>query len=468
MTEKRKILFICHMSTFFTDLLGVMKLCLKHEIEPVIQFTCPLHTVIQNVQTCLDFGVEIYDTDGNSITDTNNIQIPAEKLPSAKNQVKNTKSLRKKFKNSPIVNWSNIKDRFEKRSRITREILHKLNPDLVILGSDITGHDTCICIREAHKFGIKITLVSMILADGDDPANFLANRPQNQMDNIFNKITGLIFPNWVYKYQGKKLLRLPASYVFYYKINNLAPKKPWVCNSGYSDSIILDGQKSFDFYLNAGLDKNKMYTLGSINNDILYSIQTRKEELKNSLYEKYNLDKNKKLIITALHPKYFMDGIKEFDNDYDKLSDYWIKTLKNTNYNIIGCPHPSLDISELKKYEDDNFKIYDGYTIDIIGLADIYVANISSTIKWAVMCGIPVINYDLANMDFKEYRNTPGIITVTNKELFEQELKFLTTDKTYYNKILAKQQEKSSYWGVLDGHAGTRIIEHLNYLMETK
>lgn len=469
MTEKKKILFICHMSTFFTEQISVIKLCLENNITPIIQFTCPLWTVIQGIKTCLELGIDIYDTNGNILTDIDKIN--SNKTDTNSKITPQNKTLREKFtelKNSPIINWENIEKRFKKRRLTMRKIIQTIKPDLIVLGGDITGHDTCICIKEAHRFNIKVVTLTLIMANGKDPAHFFVSNKSYLLDNPINKLTGLIFKKWVFNYKGTKLLRLPSAYVWYYKLKGIEPPLPWVHNSGYSDAIFLEGKEWKDYYIKSGLNENKLYITGSYNHDLLYAKNQNKTELKQELYKKYNFDTTKKLIIIALHPEKYMNGITDFEENADKLNDYWIPLLKGTNCNIIGCPHPSCDINYYKKYESDNFKIYDGYTIDIIGLCDIFITNFSSTIKWAIMSGIPVINYDLTLGGYDYYNNTPGVITIENRRDFETQLNRLTTDESYYNDIMQKQLKKSQDWGVLDGKAGERILAQLNSMMEKK
>lgn len=473
--NKAKILFVNHMSTFFTEQIGIIKLCLNNNIIPIIHFVPDLQYVLPQLKTCLELNIEIYDSEGERVYEipTYNIDnspesIKTETVQKRKHIFRKILKFRDKVKTfleSPVIDSKPLHQSFKLRAEVMNKLINKMSPSAIILGGDLVGHDTAIIIKEAKKHNIKTIVLTPILANGDDPANMLAYLEAFSMENPINRLVGKIFPKWVHKYKDKDVLRLPASQIFLYKRLGIEPPLPWVFNSGHYDLMFVEGQEAYDYYIKAGLGKNKIRIVGNVNHDVLYEKYSRREELREELCNKYNFDKGKKLIISTMHPDYML-GVEDFANHHE-FTKYWCNILTNLpDVNILGCIHPGVDEKFYKKFETDNFKIFDGCTIDIAGLGDIFVTVYSSALKWAIMTGIPVVNYDLAKVNYNFYDNTPGVLTINNKRDFENILTRLISDEAYYSDVVNLQKEKSDSWGLLDGRASERILAILNSIIK--
>ena len=98
-------------------------------------------------------------------------------------------------------------------------------------------------------------------------------------------------------------------------------------------------------------------------------------------------------------------------------------------------------------------------TASLIPLCDLYLASVSATIRWAIACAQPVINYDVYQMRYKDYADVEGVITVYDKSSFETVLKRLTNDRNYYNLLEEKQKEAAPGWRILDGKSSERMLK---------
>ena len=104
-------------------------------------------------------------------------------------------------------------------------------------------------------------------------------------------------------------------------------------------------------------------------------------------------------------------------------------------------------------------------TAQLVALSDRFIAFASSTIRWAVCCGVPVINYDVFSYDFQEYKNTIGIFDVkTNRQLSLLASK-LSFGSAFYQETKTRIDSDTRTTDMFDGHSVDRIDAVLQSLV---
>ena len=100
----------------------------------------------------------------------------------------------------------------------------------------------------------------------------------------------------------------------------------------------------------------------------------------------------------------------------------------------------------------------------MVPACDIYVASISSTIRWAIACGKPVLNYDVYRYRYTDFLNVPGVLATEEQAEFRAMLQHLVDDPGYRRCLAGKQGTVASHWGLLDGRAGERMLALVDQL----
>lgn len=365
-----------------------------------------------------------------------------------------------------------------KRDVVLNKILKNYKPSAIVLGADMAHLDTSLIVKTARKKGIPCITLTWIFASGDDPANVYFNKNvygEYQGNILINRLLLKLFPKYQYTYRGIVLSRLPAMQAFVREALCLGVPKPWVMNSGYCKSVLVESDAMFDFYQKAGLPIQQLKNIGSPIQDILsYQLQN-KSTLKEKLYRDYCFDENKPLLVTGIIPNCFemlrgQTEALEFGN-YEELQDFWIKKIKTLNdkYNILATIHPG----ENQETRDSLEKIYgikiiktSESTAEIIPLSDLYITSVSSTIRWAIACRVPVLDFDFYNFD-NQLGEVAGVVKVSSKDDFEKKLN-LILNGTLFSVDLNGELGDSLRFGLLDGGACHRISSHINELINEK
>ncbi|MDR9846571.1 hypothetical protein RJP16_15185, partial [Legionella pneumophila] len=88
----------------------------------------------------------------------------------------------------------------------------------------------------------------------------------------------------------------------------------------------------------------------------------------------------------------------------------------------------------------------------------------SSTVRWAIALGKPVINYDFYQFNLNDYDEASGVLKVSKQEEFEHVMKMFLEKDQYLHEIQAAQKLISADWGMIDGLNFERIYKEINKL----
>ncbi len=107
--------------------------------------------------------------------------------------------------------------------------------------------------------------------------------------------------------------------------------------------------------------------------------------------------------------------------DFNDLVGFWGKCLSEVDgWNVVVRPHPKTSLERLGALQQYGLNITYDDTAGLVPLCDIYVACVSATIRWAIACGKPVINYDVYQYGYKDYEGVEGVALVNTRDEFRQ------------------------------------------------
>ncbi|AMP91788.1 hypothetical protein [Legionella pneumophila] len=351
-----------------------------------------------------------------------------------------------------------------------RKIVKSGQYKLIILPEDIVGKVTPLIIKSGHSLKIPSIILPYTIANQTEAFQALKDREEFQVKHhFFNKVIGKLCRSWVMKDETRRVLRLPAEHVIGHLITRSSPPDPWMMNSGYANVIAIENEKMFEYYRNSGIPASKMKITGACYDDNLAYYCLNKESERNKLYQELGIKSNKPLFLIGGFPNQITANPPGFDfEDADDAVNFIVECLDvfKKDYEIIFRPHPNfLELSDY--FKKKNILVTQIDTARLVALSDIYLAFASATIRWAISCGVPTINYDMFYYDFSDYKEVNGVLNVCTKEEFKQAINSMSEPEQFM--VIKKQLDtEKRKWGNLDGKSTYRINELVKELIHLK
>ncbi len=150
---------------------------------------------------------------------------------------------------------------------------------------------------------------------------------------------------------------------------------------------------------------------------------------------------------------------------FSEIADRWLgEFAKLKDWQVVIKPHPAMrpdDVAYLRRFD---FPVTELDTTSLIAICDLFNTSVSSTIRWALACGKPVLNYDVYRYRYQDFVNEPAVVTVYDFAEFSRQLGRLTADDEARRELAEAAAAASARWGILDGCSGQRIAGLLNRL----
>lgn len=344
------------------------------------------------------------------------------------------------------VDWTKIADEIRYQTELRNAFLRMLSnasASLLILFEDNAETDTGIWIDAANVLGIPSVIIPFTVADAIEPAE--SHRPDplfHVSSNKYNELAAQCFPHWTVTHRGTRLIRRPGISVLASEWLGLAPPDPWILNSTSANAIAVESDAMMQHYQRLGVSADKLAKAGSLSDDIMHANRARADM--------------KSTILCAFPPNQLSVRPETEFTDYPALVGFWIECLKRTGWRVIIRPHPAMPKTELDILRSHGAEISTLHTAALIPQCDLFVASVSSTIRWALAMGKPVLNYDVFRYAYHDFDDSRAVETVNDKAGFAELLTRLTSGGL--NQLTAAAQRDAHRWGEIDGRSGERIL----------
>jgi hypothetical protein len=467
------VLLIINEEAHIGELLRVAKLLLQtDDLQPVIFMEDRLEA-LGKPKVFVDLGIEILTSKTVAASD-------GQGLPSGRRR-KHRSRAAAMLCNPAVARWipASIRRRYGllepedielvrinrvimmKRADVGDAVLRSRRWASIVICEDNVELDTGIWIAIARKRGIRSIIVPYTISNTAEFAeSYVDYVPYQVKTTAQNGLIARLFPPWVLDYKGRRFLRTSRAKIIAVEQLDLTPPNPWLLNSGYADAIAVESQAMFDYYKAAGIPADQMVTTGSLTDDVMASVTARTPELRQRLLDQFDLAKDRPLLLCALPPDqntYNRAGCQF--KDFDDLIGFWGDCLAELKtWNVVVRPHPKTAPARIEALRRKGLAVCYDDTAALVPLCDLYVASVSATIRWAIACGKPVINYDVYQYGYEDYLSVAGVVLVGLRTDFQATLRELTSDASKRDMLTETQRRHSRRWGMLDGNSGRRMV----------
>lgn len=332
-------------------------------------------------------------------------------------------------------------------------------PDLIVLLEDNAQGLSGIVAQKARERSIPFVVLPDYIPNPAEPARFYLNDPIHSAETLAGRVVQSLAPRWVLRFDGRRLMRLPAPQILVRWLRKQDCPQPWILNAGYCETIFLESGASLDHYRNLGFKDEKLMVIGGAVEDQLHDVYADREARRRALYRRYAFDHSKPLIVCGFPPDQYTASTEGFEYDsFEDLCSGWFDALERASpdANILVVRHPRLSADILEPYLKRKIRLFDGNLDTVLPLADLYVACISTTIRWALALGIPVINYDCYRFSYGDFTRAKGIREIDSAEGFRRELGAALAPGGL-DALTAKARSDAAYWGLVDGGFRARL-----------
>jgi len=465
--KTKKVLFVIHLDTMFKVLEpNIKKLQEFPNFTPLVFFASKYENYDRDIEICEFERYEVIHSYGE----------PLQKFtPPGNQKISNVRvSIRKIIKIFPFPMLRRIRTLLLTIIGLHKKLIeiiflirsHEI--DILILAGDIVHYDTSVFIKAAHSCNICTVIIPGWVSGPHEHWDVFKCNPEHQWSKFSNRVYSFFFPKWIYEEQGIRLVRLPAELALPRELLRLAPPKPWVVHSGYWDLMLVESEYARDYCIRDGFNPEKIIVTGSAAQDKMAEILDKFLDNKVELSTELKINADLPIILVGLNEIDFNmhgDMLDLLFRNNLEYTEFLIKTLVSIpRHSILISLHPSMVYEKHKYIEKWGAKIVHKKTFESMPLCDIYIANISSTINWAIACGKPVIIYDVMCSRSTDWDMAKGVFRIESKAEFNQILTKLTKDQKFFMDACTNQAESAHYFGVLDGKAGERMMNVLNNL----
>jgi hypothetical protein len=339
------------------------------------------------------------------------------------------------------------------KARRLRAFFREVRSDVIILAEDNVETLSTAIVNEGRRQGIASIVIPFTIPNPLEPAKSYRHRQQNQVRGPMARLVTHLFPKWCYRLGDQNLLRVPAFTALAMEALGHSSPAPWILNRGQATRVALDSEALRDRYLRLGFPASQLSIVGDINGAILHRGVLNKSTLRLELLARHGLDPARPLILCGFPPSQFGGEDNDFEfRNYDALMDAWMESFKalSGRANILIRPHPRVSIDRFQRFDVPNVRYSLEPTAELIPLCDLYVASISATIRWAIACGIPVINYDTYRYRYDDYEGAGGVIHVESLADFRTQLARFVDDPSFAACATRQQQSVKHLWGIID------------------
>jgi hypothetical protein len=351
-----------------------------------------------------------------------------------------------------------------------RRMLLRAHPDILVVMEDNVEGLTGAVTHAARVLGIPFIVLPDYIPNPIEPAQYYSGSSSHIVTTYLDRLVALAYPKWIFNYNGRSMLRLASPTVVAYHILGCDPPAPWILNSGYSAAIALDSDTMRTRYVELGFRRDVLRVIGTAQDDRLYRSFAKKPQLRRQILQEIGLEDDRPLIVCAIPPdQYSSSDTSRFEfSTYENLLRTWFGELAAVTSwaNVLVRPHPRTRIDALEPLCPPGVHILSAPTEDLVPICDLYVASISTTIRWALSLGIPVINYDCYRYAYGDFSKAKGIVEVLEQAGFAQALHSILQDQAFQRDLEGASRQDRASWGMVDGHYSDRLAALLDEMKQ--
>lgn len=298
--------------------------------------------------------------------------------------------------------------------RNTRPLFREFRPDVMMVTGDRHRTMEPVLLKIAKELGARI-LISYVAfyAEPEELADKYREHPPNPPGffPLYDRLAERRLRHtsrgdaWFYPHWQARALQ---------KFGTLSPN-PWVMGAGLADVLCLPNAQLRESYRRYDIDPAKLRVVGDVSFDRLYRGWEKREDLRGELAEKYGLDADRPVVVLALPPL-----AEHGDLDWeaaDREIELLVRSACQLEANTLVSLHPKMDRGRYISLEERHpCRIMEERLGDTLPAADFFMASFSSTVLWAVLCGVKSAVVDFYGFGYDYFDAYDSIKVISSRQ----------------------------------------------------
>jgi hypothetical protein len=360
-----------------------------------------------------------------------------------------------------------------------RELIARARVCAVVLAEHIAERDSVVWLRAAYEQGIIPVVLAQHTVSRKATFQTYSQDWAYAARNPVNAIFLEHFPQWRSGDGEVELSRLPASRALAQEWWGLSMPTPWVANSDPLTGIWVESRFLAQLYMREGVKRRYITVVGSPQLDKL--AQALRPPLygeKSEVWERLRLSRSEPLIICALpsnlYPRRRANGWMTYE---ELICDYLKQLQQLKNVRSVCALHPSADDAIVELLEAWKVSYVRDELVELLPHAKVYLVSGSSTAVWALACGVPVIDYDVYQLNHPLGSYEDGVYRVISAQQLQEILReidghFAPVGQRHksekFSELAHSAKKHAAYYGVLDGRCVERILAGISELVRRR
>ena len=331
----------------------------------------------------------------------------------------------------------------------------------LLIPEDIVGNVWPVAIRAGHEAGIPTLVLPYTLANREEAIQSLKDAVHYQTRP--NRVAAAWYPKWRFRNDGIDIVRLPSGHIFAHEDLDIAPPDPWMMNSGYSDRILVDSRASFEYFRAGDIPAEQMAIVGSVSQDRMFELRRNRDGALQSLRAELGVMDTRPLLLISGCPNQLSGPVPfcEFTSieDLARFVGECVAPLA-AHYHLVVRPHPNfIEFGDM--LQPFAVRTTMAPTASLVPLADLFVAFASATIRWAIACAIPTVNYDVFHYGYGDFAAARGVASVSGSAEFRELARSLAPGAPRLTSLAEHARADSAKWSMMDGRSLARIAREI-------
>jgi hypothetical protein len=277
----------------------------------------------------------------------------------------------------------------------------------------------------------------------------------------------LLAPQWVDKGRFAGAVMFPPPYILAAEAKGITLRDAWTVHGGLADRLCAESQENLERYLEEGIPQSKCELTGSPYCDDMVDAVAGNPAAQEALCKPQPIEPGRLKVLVSWPPSYHdQRGDQNEFGTYEEMTRRIFRGLRAVpGTEVTASLHPACAPETRSWVEAEGVAVSDDYVIRLIPQHDVFVTYFSSTIRWAIAAGKPVINYDAYRLGIDIYDRAGGFTNVETLQELTSRMAALAGEPAAFSRMTAEQCRAAPRWGLLDGRCCERIAALIGRLV---